>query len=154
MRIVNKKANFEYILTTERFEAGLVLLGSEAKALRTGHADIKQSVVRFVGNELFLINANIPVASPPRGYSPTRSRKLLLNKKELISIQTKSKQLKLALVAVSLYNERSSRPEGRKSSFFKLELALGKSKRKFEKKESIKKQDIDRDLERELRIKE
>ena len=145
MRITNKKANFEYQLTSDRYEAGVVLLGAEAKTLRNGHGDLKNSAVRFLNNELYLINANIPVISPPRGYAPTRSRKLLLNKSEIVSILTKSKQLKLALVAVSLYN---------KGSLIKLELALGKPKRKFEKKESIKKQDIDRDIERELRIKE
>lgn len=141
MRISNKKANFEYQLTGDRYEAGVVLLGAEAKALRNEHGDLKQSSVRNLNGELYLINANIPVISPPRGYNPTRSRKLLLNKNEITSIITRSKQLKLALVAVALYN---------KDSLIKLELALGKPKRKFEKKESIKKKDIERDLEREL----
>ncbi|KKQ76767.1 MAG: SsrA-binding protein [Parcubacteria group bacterium GW2011_GWA1_38_7] len=142
MRVINKKANFEYLLTGEHFEAGIVLLGAEAKSLRNSRADLKQSVVRAIDNELYLINCNIPVVSPPRGYTPTRSRKLLLNKKEIVSAITKSKQLKLTFVPVSLYN---------KGRLFKLEFALGKPKRKFEKKESIKKKDVERDIERELK---
>lgn len=143
MKVFNKKAKFEYKLTSDRYEAGLVLLGSEAKAIRTGHVDLKNSSVRVLKGEMYLINANIPVASPPKGYGPTRSRKLLLNKKEITSILTKTKQLKLTIVPVVLYNQ------GR---YFKLELALGKSKKKYEKKEQKKKKDIEREFEREFKI--
>lgn len=143
MKVFNKKANYEYQLTGNKYEAGIALLGAEAKAIRTGHVDINQATVRFLDGELYLVNANIPVSSPPKGYNPTRSRKLLLNKKEIVAIISKTKQLKLTLVPTKLYN---------KHRLFKLELALGKSKRKFEKKESKKKKDIEREFEREFKI--
>lgn len=143
MKVFNKKANFEFVLTGDKYEAGLVLLGAEAKAIRTGHLDINSSAVRVLKNEMFLINANIPVASPPKGYSPTRSRKLLLNKREITSIITKTKQSKLTIVPVKVYNS------GR---LFKLEIGLGKHKKKFEKRASIRKKDIEREFEREFKI--
>ena len=143
MKVFNKKTNFEYVLTGDKYEAGLALLGSEAKAIRMGHLDIKQSTVRVLNNELYLINANIPVLSPPKGYNPTRSRKLLLNKREIVSIISKTKQQKLTIVPNAVYNH------GR---LFKLEIALGKPKRKFEKKESIKKKDLEREFERQFKI--
>ncbi|MBL7036841.1 SsrA-binding protein SmpB [Candidatus Microgenomates bacterium] len=143
MAVLNKKANFEFELVSDRYEAGLALLGAEAKAIRTGHIDISSAAVRILKNEIFLINANIPVSSPPKGYIPTRSRKLLLNRKEITSIITKTKQLKLTIVPVKVYNA------GR---LFKLELALGKHKKKFEKRASIKKKDTQREFEREFKI--
>ncbi len=90
---------------------------------------------------MFLINANIPVVGVK--YEPTRTRKLLLHKREIVSIETKAKQRKLTLVPVALYNH------GR---LFKLEIALGKSNRKFEKREKVKKKDIERELEREFKV--
>lgn len=143
MKVFNKKANFEFVLTGDKYEAGLVLLGAEAKAIRTGHLDINSSAVRVLKNEMFLINANIPVASPPKGYNPTKSRKLLLNKREITSIITKTKQSKLTIVPVKVYNS------GR---LFKLEIGLGKHKKKFEKRASIRKKDIEREFEREFKI--
>ena len=142
MRVINKKANFEYLLTGEHFEAGIVLLGAEAKSLRNSRADLKQSVVRAIDNELYLINCNIPVVSPPRGYTPTRSRKLLLNKKEIVSAITKSKQLKLTFVPVSMYN---------KGRLIKISVALGKPKKKYDKRASIKEKDVKREIDRALK---
>lgn len=143
MQVFNKKANYNFVLTSDKYEAGLSLLGAEAKAIRTGHLDINQSTVRVLGGEIYLLNANIPVASPPKNYNPTRMRKLLLNKKEIVSIITKTKQLKLTIVPVKVYNQ---------GHLFKLELALGKSKKKFEKKETKKKKDIEREFERQYKI--
>jgi len=143
MKIPNKRARYEYSLEPDRFEAGLVLSGGEAKAIRTGHADLSRSVARILNGEGWLINANIPFEGA-RKYNPTRSRKLLLHKQEITSILTKMKQRRLTLVPVSLYTT------GR---LVKLALALGKPKRQFEKKEAIKRKDIQRDIERELRLK-
>jgi len=143
MKIPNKRARYEYSLEPGRFEAGLVLSGGEAKAIRTGHADLSRSVARILNGEGWLINANIPFEGA-RKYNPTRSRKLLLHKQEITSILTKMKQRRLTLVPVSLYTT------GR---LVKLALALGKPKRQFEKKEAIKRKDIQRDIERELRLK-
>lgn len=141
MKIPNKRAAYEYQLEPERFEAGLSLSGAEAKAIRTGHADLSRSVARILGGEAWLVNANIPAAGGPK-YDATRSRKLLLHRQEILAILTKMKQRGLTLIPVSLYTT------GR---LVKLNLALGKPKRKFEKKEAIKRKDIQRDIERELK---
>ncbi len=143
MNIANKKAKFEYELTGEGVEAGISLLGSEAKSVREGRVDISQAVVRMLQDEAFLINANIP-ASGIVGYNPTRARKLLLHRGEILSLITKMKQKKLQIVPIRVYN---------KGRLIKLYLELGKSKRKFEKKESIKRHDINREIEREFRDK-
>lgn len=141
MRIFNKRAKFEYELTGEKVEAGLSLRGAEAKSIRENRADLSQSHVRIMGTEAFLINANIPV-SGTKDNDPTRIRKLLLHKGEILSLLTKSKQKKLQIVPISLYN---------KHRLIKLGLELGKPKRKFEKKEAIKRHDIDRDIEKEFK---
>ena len=140
----NKKASFEYALTPEKVEAGIVLKGVEAKSFRDGRIDISQSYVKVIDGEIFLINANIP-AQGIKWYEPTRMRKLLLHKNEILSLITKMKQKKLQLVATKMYNSRHR---------IKLELVLGVPKRKFDKKESIKKKDVQMDIDRELRGKE
>jgi SsrA-binding protein len=141
MKIFNKKARFEYFLEPERIEAGLSLSGGEAKAIRTGHLDLSQAVARVLNGEIFLINANIPILGAKK-YVSTRMRKLLLHKKEILSLGTKMKQRKLTLVPISMYT---------KGHLVKLQLALGKPKAKYEKKEAIKKKDIERELEQEFK---
>lgn len=141
MRIYNKRARFEYELTTEKVEAGLSLLGAEAKALREGRGDLSQSFAKVVSGEIYLVNANIP-AQGIQNYVANRSRKLLLHKKEILSLLTKSKQQKLQFVPIAIYN---------KGRLIKLELCLGKPKRKFEKKEAIKRRDINREIEIEVK---
>lgn len=141
MKIYNKRANFNFDLEKERVEAGLSLLGMEAKSLRDGRGDISLAFIKSLNGELYLINANIPVQNAV-DYNPTRPRKLLLHKSQITSLLTKIKTSKLAIVPVKMYNKRR---------LVKLELALGKPKRKFEKKEAIKKKDIELDMKRELR---
>ena len=141
MRIINKRARFEYELSGEGVEAGLSLMGAEAKSIREGRGDISQSFAKIIGNEIFLVNANIP-ADGLQNYDATRTRKLLLHKKEILSLATKMKQRKLQIVPLRLYN---------KARLIKLYLELGKPKRKFEKKEAIKRKDIQRDIEKEFR---
>ena len=142
MLIRNKKAQFNYNLF-ERFEAGIALVGSEAKALRTTGADLSNSYVRILGNEAFLINANIPIAGK-KDYDATRTRKLLLHKNEIVSIASKMKGKTLTLVPTKMYT---------RGRLVKLEIALAKTKRKFEKKEALKKKDIEREIEKELKNK-
>jgi len=141
MRIFNKRARFEYELTPEKVEAGIVLKGVEAKAFRENRVDLSQSHVRVLNGEIYLINANIS-AKGIQKYEPTRMRKLLLHKNEILSLVTKTIQKKLQIVPTMMYNHRRR---------IKLELTLGKSKRKFEKKESIKQKDILRDLQEDLK---
>ncbi|MFZ5932738.1 MAG: SsrA-binding protein SmpB [Patescibacteria group bacterium] len=141
MQTLNKRARFEYALEPERYEAGISLSGGEAKAVRTGHADISQAVARILNGEAFLINANIPVQGA-RKYDSKRTRKLLLHKDEIVSISTKTKQKKLTLVPTKMYT---------KGRLVKVELALGRAKRKFEKRQALKKKDIEREIAREFR---
>ena len=143
MNIANKKAKFEYELTGEGVEAGISLLGAEAKSMREGRADISQASVRVLRDEIYLINANVP-AKGIQKYDSTRIRKLLLHRGEILSLITKMKQKKLQIVPLRVYN---------KGRLIKIYLELGKSKHKFEKKESIKRHDINRDIEREFKEK-
>lgn len=136
MKIFNRKARYNYQFEEgSRLEVGVSLTGGEAKSIREKHADISDSVVRILHGEAYLINANIP--SLGIKLEPTRMRKLLLHKNELLSLATKMKQRKLTLVPISLYN---------KGRLIKLEVALGKPKQKFEKRESIKRKDIEREV--------
>lgn len=139
MRSFNKKANFEYQIL-EKLEAGISLTGGEAKAVRTGHLNLTNSFAKIIGGEAFLVNASIPIQGA-QNYNPTRSRKLLLHKKEIISILTKSKAQNLTLVPVSMYT---------KGRLIKVELGLGKGKKQFEKRQSIKAREEKRRLEKEF----
>jgi SsrA-binding protein len=142
MKITNKKAYFDYQIT-DTFEAGINLYGSEVKAVRLGRADLTGSFVRVIGSEAYLVNANIlPYQSGQvENYEPQRSRKLLLHKKELISLKSKADGANLVLIPVSLYF---------KHGFIKLEIGLGKGKKQYDKRETIKKRDIKRSLEQDL----
>lgn len=138
--IINKKAMFNYNLL-EKLEVGISLIGAEAKALRVKGADLSQSFAKVIGGEIYLVNANIPVEGK-KDYNSTRSRKLLLHKDQIISIEGKIKAKKLTLMPTKIYN---------KGRLVKVEIALAKSKRKFEKKEAIKRKDIEREIELELK---
>ena len=141
MKITNKRAFFDYQLL-EKFEAGINLYGAEVKAVRLGHADLTGSHVRIMGSEAYLINAKIfPYKySRPENYDEQRTRKLLLHKKEIIALKSKTEGQNLTLVPVSMYTTKS---------FIKLEIALGKGKKQYDKKEAIKKKDMQRDIEQE-----
>lgn len=135
MLILNKKAKFNYFLL-EFFEAGVVLAGSEAKALRTVGADLSNAYVKIINNEIWLVNVSIPIQGKLE-YIPTRSRKLLMHRKEIVLLESKIKAKNLILVPAKLYN---------KGRLVKVSVAIAKPKRKFEKKESIKKKDLEREL--------
>ncbi len=141
MNIINKKARFNYSLTGDRVEAGIALSGAEAKSIREKRADLSRAVVRIMGNEIYLINANIPTLGSLK-LRADRTRKLLLHKGEILSLGTRAKQQKLTLVPVKLYT---------KGRLVKCEIALGKTKAKFEKKEEIKRKDIEREIEQQFK---
>jgi len=143
MKITNRKASFDYQLL-DRFEAGINLMGAEVKAVREGHVDLAGSFVRIIGGQAHLVNANIfPYKyARPETYDERRTRKLLLHKKEIISLKSKMDGSSLTIVPVSVYTTHG---------LIKVELALAKSKKKFEKRESIKKRDINRHIEEELK---
>src|SRR3989338_8467841 len=140
MKIANKRAFFDYQIL-EKFEAGINLYGAEVKAVRLGHADLTGSHVRIVGSEAYLVNAKIfPYQyARPENYDERRTRKLLLHKKEIVALKSKIDGANLTIVPISLYTNHH---------FIKVELALAKGKKKYEKKEAKKRQDLDRELER------
>lgn len=142
MKITNKRAFYDYEIT-DRFEAGINLNGAEVKAVKMEHADLTSSYVRIMGSEAYLVNAKIfPYEyARPEGYQEDRTRKLLLHKKEIISLKNKTDGASLTLVPISFYD---------KNGLIKLEVGVGKGKKKFDKKEAKKRRDIDLEIEREL----
>lgn len=142
MKIQNRKAFFNYELKT-RFEAGINLQGPEVKAVKEGHADLTGSFVKIIGSEAYLVNAKIFPYQFARfeEYDPKRTRKLLLHKKELLSLKSQTEGSNLTIVPVALYT---------KHRLIKLELALGKGKKRYEKKESMKQKDIQKEIDYDL----
>lgn len=143
MGIVNKKATFDYTIL-ERFEAGVSLLGMEVKSVKAGHASLEGAFVRIIDGEAFLINAQVFAYqyARPEHYDPKRTRKLLLHKRELIRIQTKLGGANLTVIPVSWYT---------KGPRIKLEIAIAKGKKQFEKRDSKKREILRRELDREFR---
>lgn len=142
---VNKRANFDYDIQ-ETYEAGLVLLGHEVKSIKTGHVSLKGSYVTFkkqtgkILPEAYLTNAHIPLykhAGKILNYEPTRPRKLLLKKKEITYLMGKKDQQGLTLVPLKIYT---------KHSFIKLEFGVGKGRKKYDKREVIKKRELNRNI--------
>ena len=143
MKISNRKAFFDAQIL-EHFEAGIKLTGAEVKAIRAGHADLTGSFARLVGSEAYLVNANVfPYEyARPDNYDPRRTRKLLLHKREIIALKAKMDGQNLTIVPISLYN---------KGPLIKLELALGKSKKKFDKRKDLKQKTVNRDIQEGLK---
>ncbi len=140
----NKKAYFNYHIL-EKLEAGLVLNGQEVKSIKQGKANIEGSYVFLEGNQVYLVNTNIPAYQPnnaPKDYNPKRKRKLLLTKKEINYLIGKTKEKGLALIPLKLYNKH-----GR----IKLELGIVKGKKKADKREAIKEKDTKREIDRALK---
>ena len=137
----NKKATYDYEIL-EKFEAGLVLQGQEVKSIKGGHISLAGSYVVFKQAEPYLIGAKIPAYQPkntPADYNPERLRKLLLKKKEINLLVGKSNQKGFSLIPLKIYE---------KSGRIKLEFGLAKGKKKYDKKEKIKKRDIEREIRR------
>lgn len=140
----NKKAYYNYNII-EKYEAGLVLIGQEVKSIKTGRINLAGSYVVFKNTEPYLIGAKIPPYQPknaPADYNPEQSRKLLLNKKEIHYLFGKSNEKGFSLIPLKVYD---------KNGRIKLELGLAKGKKKYNKKEKIKKRDLERQIQRELR---
>ena len=141
---MNKRANFDYEIF-ETYEAGLVLLGHEVKSIKTGHLSLKGAFVTIKAAakklpEVYLINAYIPLykhAGSIKNYDPYRSRKLLLKKNEIKYLIGKAKEQGLTLVPIKIYT---------KHSFVKLEFGIGKGRKKVDKREVIKKREVERSL--------
>jgi SsrA-binding protein len=137
----NKKAFFNYEIL-EKFEAGMALNGQEVKSIKTRGISLAGSYVVIKGGETFWVGAKIPPYQPknaPSNYQEERSRKLLLQKKEIQYLIGKSQEKGLTLIPLKLYT---------KAGKIKLEFGIGKGKKKFDKREAIKKRDIERDIRR------
>ena len=134
----NKQARFDYFIS-ETYEAGMVLTGSEVKSLRLKSIQFKDSYIAFKNNEAFLQNAHISEykASSYNNHSPERLRKLLLHDYELNKIFSSIKEKGLTCVPLKIYF---------KNGKVKLEIGLAKGKKNHDKRESIKKRDVDLQL--------
>ncbi len=139
----NKRATYDYELT-ERLVAGLVLNGDEVKSAKAGHASLKGSFVFLRDSEAYLTNAHITAyanAYNKTGIDPLRNRKLLLHRKQLAHL-TAQKQAGFSVVPTALMLERG---------LLKLEIGIGRGKKQYDKRETIKRRDNDRDLARNVR---
>ncbi len=143
MIATNKKARFDYEIL-ETFEAGVVLRGPEVKSVKLGHISIKEAYATVRSEEVFLTNAHISPYKQAANVEqePTRSRKLLLKKSEIKSLIGKSKTEGITLIPVQVYLKRG---------FVKVEIGLGRGKKKHDKRQTIKQKDIKRDIQREMR---
>ena len=142
----NRKARHEYQLL-ERYEAGLVLTGTEVKSLRAGGASLQQAYADVRGDEIWLVGAHIAEygAGNIQNHEPERDRKLLLHRKEIASLTGKVQQRGLTLVPTRLYFK-----DGRA----KVELALARGKEVRDKRRDIAKRDADRQIERALKARQ
>lgn len=143
MKIVNRKFHREY-QELEKYEVGIVLNGAEVKSVREGRLKLEDAFVKILGNEAYLVNAQIPLYEYARipGYDLRRSRKLLLHKKELLRLRTKiASGGSLTLAPLSCYN---------KGDLIKLEIALVKGRKDIEKRRLEKRRDVERQEKREV----
>ncbi|MFO7615236.1 MAG: SsrA-binding protein SmpB [Bacteroidales bacterium] len=139
--IKNKKAYFQYFLL-EEYEAGIVLSGTEIKSIREGKASFADAFCAFHNGELYVKNLHISEYRLGTHYNhdPKRDRKLLLSRRELKKLETKTKERGFTIIPVLLYiNEKG---------LAKLKIALAKGKHSYDKRETIKKKDVERDLDR------
>ncbi|OHA92225.1 MAG: SsrA-binding protein [Candidatus Zambryskibacteria bacterium RIFCSPLOWO2_02_FULL_51_21] len=139
----NRKAFFDYEVL-EKFSAGLELEGNEVKSIRNGKISLAGSFVAVRGGEAYLIGADIPPYQPknaPQDYDATRARKLLLSKDEIEKLRDAEQTKGLTIVPLSVYN---------KGRFLKVDVAIAKGKKQFDKRQAIKKRQTERDINRSL----
>jgi len=144
--IKNKKATFNYEIL-EKFDAGIELFGFEVKSIKNKQGNLEGSHITVRGGEVFLLNVNIPPYQPantPDNYDPERNRRLLLTKKEIKKLMELEAKRGLTIVPISMYT---------KGNKIKVKIAVVRGKKKFDKREDIKKKDTKRDLDREMKRK-
>lgn len=140
----NRKAFFDYEVL-EKYEGGLELLGNEVKSIRNNKVSLLGAFVIVRGGEVFLINANIQpyqINNTGKDYDPLRNRKILLTKKEIRKLADIDQNKGLTIVPISMYN---------KGHKIKIEIAIVRGKKKFDKRETIKKRETDRIIRREYK---
>ncbi len=140
----NRRAYYEYFVE-EKFEAGIELMGTEVKSLRGGEGSIAESYAMVDGEEVFLVNSNIPAYAKGSwmNHEPRRKRRLLLKKREIAKLHGSITRQGLTLIPLSLYFNARGRA--------KVELALARGKKLHDKRETIKERDWKRDQQRLLR---
>ena len=141
--IYNKKINLDYEIL-ETFEAGIELLGLEVKSLRKNQGSLLGAHITVRGGEAFVIALNIPpyqVKNTPKDYEPERNRRILLTKKEIQQLASLEAKKGLTIVPVSMYS---------KDKKIKVQIAVVRGKKKYDKREDIKKREVDRDIRREF----
>ena len=142
-KIINRRASFDYEIL-EKFEAGISLTGPEVKSVRNGHIKLEEAFVQIRDGEAWLFNSHIhPYAfADNRTYDPVRNRKLLLHQNELLKLSQQTHEKNLTIVPLSCYTT---------SNRIKLEIALAKGKKKYDKREAIKKKDLQREIEGQIK---
>jgi len=142
----NKRAKYDYFID-DTYEAGIVLRGAEVKSLRSGKASINDSYALIDGGELWLENCYIPefLQASWTNHSPRRRRKLLLGKREIAKLAGASKESGYTLVPIRLYF---------KDGYAKLEVGLGRGKKSFDKRETLREKDAKREMEKALKAKQ
>ena len=143
MEIINRKAKFDYELY-DKLEAGIVLTGTEIKSIRNGSCNLKDSYIIIKNNEAFILNMYIKEYKEGNRFNheEDRTRKLLLHKKEILKLQNKINQEGFTIIPLKLYF---------KNGIAKLEIYVAKGKHTYNKKEAIKKRDIERDTKKILK---
>ncbi|NIO03463.1 MAG: SsrA-binding protein SmpB [Proteobacteria bacterium] len=139
----NKRARFDFSIE-ETYEAGIVLTGTEVKALREGKANLKDSFAKIKNEEIFLVDAHIsPYTHGNRfNHDPDRPRKLLMHKREIKRLYGKYREKGFSIIPTKMYFK-----DGR----VKVEIGLGKGKRAYDKRESLKQKTVEREVERSYR---
>jgi SsrA-binding protein len=142
----NRKAFFDYAIE-ERIEAGIVLTGTEIKSVRAGQVNLRDAYARLQGGEMWLYNMHIAQWSGggPWNHDPLRPRKLLLHKEELARLGLKAGQQGLTIVPLRVYI---------KDHHAKVEVALAKGKRKYDKRQTIIRRETDREMQRAIRLRQ
>lgn len=137
----NRKATHDYTIE-DRFEAGLVLTGTEIKSVRANRVNLSEGYVQIQRDELWLVNVHIAIYDPAgrRGHDPLRPRKLLLHRKEINRLIGRIRERGYTIVPLRMYLKK-----GRA----KVEIALARGKRKYDKREAIQKRDAERDIRRD-----
>jgi SsrA-binding protein len=142
IEIKNRRASFEYFFI-EKFSAGVMLMGTEIKSIRQGKVNLTDAYCLFLNEELYIRQMNISKYNEGTHYNhePLRDRKLLLTKKEIKKLQNKLKDQGLTIVPTRMYiSDRG---------FAKIDIALAKGKKLYDKRDSIKEKDVKRSMERE-----
>ena len=140
MEIINRKARFDYEIEDE-YEAGIVLKGTEIKSIRNGKANIKDSYAIIRNNELYLLNSNVSIYEEGNRFNheETRTRKLLMHKRQILKLRDKIEKEGYTLLPLKLYF---------KGSKLKVLIGLAKGKKNYDKREAIKKRDTEREMQK------